>query len=262
MKRVGDVTYKLDSIQWAKPGYVEVRISHLAPVAPGGNYVVPEKPRVGAYCSIPELALEGFERTWEDGIVRCVWVYKTGEKMPRSPNDRSPEDRHSEQWTMSATVQQIPLEAHPNLKEIMEANGGTFREGAVEFPRFWQGAKNKWYGTRDYLFPSIAMTVRLPPEDGGTVSFDQLTYLGTNDTTPGVSNPLNSGFPFSPDALAGRKPWLLTDIRIERRGKKMFRSFTWRWGGLAGWADPIYALQWSGGNPNSDRENNRTGSGS
>jgi hypothetical protein len=161
---------------------------------------------------------------------------------------------------MSATVQQVPLECHPNLKNIIKAGGGVFSDGRLEFPRYIRGGKNPWYGITDFLFPSIVISVRLPPAGGG-FSFSDLSYLGYSDRV-GRIHPSSSSFSFSGiSAQNGRQPWLLTDVGFVRRGREVLETRSWRWGGVAGWADPIYSKFWSGGESSGNsRQNNRTGS--
>lgn len=260
MKAIGKLPHFLESVSWSKPGLLEVRISGFFPIDAKGKISSETTPEVKSHFTGANLVLEGREMSWQDGVAKVSWIYRAGNEIDRSPEDRSPDGMHAEQWTMSATVQQIPLETHPKLKQIMAVGGGVFSEGRVEFPRYINGEKNPWYGITDFLFPSISVSVKLPPRSRG-FNFSELNYLGYSDVVGG-KHPSMAGFSFSGiSAYSGHRPWLLTDMNFLKRGNSLFEVRSWRWGGMVGWADPVYSKNWSGGNSEntSSNQTNRTG---
>lgn len=170
------------------------------------------------------------------------------------PDARGGREAHCEQWTISANTMQVPIETHPSLKNIMSAGGGVFQEGQLKFPRYIGTEKNPWYGVTDFLFPSITVSVELPPINS-SLDFKMLRHVGTSNFQP----PDDSGFKiFSVQAQQGRKPWILIDVAAIKKGRKLVERRSWRWGGVAGWADPIYDQDWSGGGGNSSGVQNGT----
>jgi hypothetical protein len=250
----GTPPYKLDSISWRKPGILEVEIS-IGVLSRG--FTMPAAPKVNDYIDFKDLtpALEAV-RTRNEGVAtRVSWVFRAGQEMPDSPTDRQEYDRKS-QWSMDVSLMQVPITVHPNLKQIMEVGGGVFKDGEVDFPRMLNGAKNPYYGTSDFLVPSVAMTCQtIEPSSG--MSFSQINKLGYSRKDGVVQNPVGKGgvaigFGFVDiNKGEGRRPWLLAEHSVRRAGNEQYESKAWRYGGVLGWADPIYDADYSFNNTNS-----------
>jgi hypothetical protein len=239
----GALPYKLDSISWRKPGILEVQISTYA-LSQG--FVMPEAPLIEDHINFPDITpvLE-VRRVRNEGVAtRVEWVFRAGQEMPDSPTDRQEYDRKS-QWSMDVSLMQMPITVHPNLKNIMEVGGGVFRDGEVDFPRMLNGARNPYYGTSEFVVPSVTMTCQTIEVSSG-MSFAQIDKLGYSRKGQVVQNPVGRGgeaigFAFvSMSKGEGRRPWLLVEHSVRRAGNEQYESKTWRYGGVMGWADPIY----------------------
>jgi hypothetical protein len=257
MKLKGTPYFWLDSVSWRKPGVLEIRISEY--VLFENVFKDAKVPAVKDFFNAPpgvRPQLEGYETGWRDGYYTRTWVFREGVESPRSPRDSSPayKGAHAEQWSISATVMQVPIETHPNLKAIIKAGGGVFSDGRLEFPRYLGEIKNPWYGTTDFLFPSVMVSVELPPV-GEALDFSTLQYLGTTDFAPqgaksrsgDRAGAAETGFPAIDNvtAMKNRKPWLFINSSAVKRGRKLIVRRQWSWGGRAGWADPIYKSDWT-----------------
>jgi hypothetical protein len=242
MRAVGTFLHYLDSVTWIKPGFLDVRIAQIIPYHLGSAGTAPDVEDFFLGSPAP-LYLEGWDLSHQGGYWIKKWIFKTAAEIPRNPGDTSPERMHAEQWSMSGTVMQVPIENHPNLSAIVAAGGGVFSDGRLEFPRYLGARKNPWYGVSDYLFPSIVLSFEKISQAGG-LDFDSLMFLGSTNYPPSPDKQFSF---LSQSALTGRKPWLLTDAGAILRGRKIVERWTWRWGGAAGWADPLYDQNWRAG---------------
>jgi hypothetical protein len=239
----GTPPYKLDSISWRKPGILEVEISAYAP---SEGFVMPAAPDVNNHVAFTGVTpvLEAVRARNEGVATRVSWVFRAGQELPDSPTDRQESDKKS-QWAMDVSLMQVPITVHPNLKTIMEVGGGVFRDGEVDFPRMLNGANNPYYGTSDFLVPSVTMTCQTVEASSG-MSFSQIDKLGYSRKGGAIQNPVGKGgaavgFGFvSMSKGEGRRPWLLVEHSVRRAGNEQYESKTWRYGGVMGWADAVY----------------------
>ena len=243
----GTPPYKLESISWRKPGILEVEISTYA-LSQG--FTMPAAPLIGDYVDFGVVpALEAVRARNEGVATRVSWVFRAGKEMPDSETDRQEDDKKS-QWAMEVSLMQMPITMHPNLKQIMEVGGGVFKDGEVDFPRMLNGAKNPYYGTGDFVLPSVTMTCQTVEASSG-MSFTQIDKLGYSRKGGVVQNPVGKngaaiGFGFvSVNVGGGRSPWLLVEHSVRRAGSERYESKTWRYGGIMGWPDPVYDADYS-----------------
>ena len=239
----GALPYRLDSISWRKPGILEVQISTYAL---SRGFVMPAAPLIEDHINFPDITpVMEVRRVRNEGVAtRVEWVFRAGQEMPDSPTDRQDRDKKS-QWSMDVSLMQMPITVHPNLKKIMEVGGGVFKDGEVDFPRMLNGAKNPYYGTSEYVLPSVTMTCQTIEVSSG-MSFTQIDKLGYSRKGQKDQNPVGKGdadigFTFvSKGESGGRRPWLLVEHSVRRAGNEQYESKTWRYGGIMGWPDPIY----------------------
>ena len=250
----GKPPYKLESISWRKPGVLEIEISCYA-LSQG--FVRPAIPKIKDFVDFGDVVpvLEAI-RTANQGIAtRCSWIFRAGSELPDSPQDRQETDRKS-QWSMDVSLMQVPLTVHPNLKTIMEVGGGVLRDGEVDFPRMLNGNKNPYYGTTDFLVPSVTMSCQTIEVSSG-MSFAQVDKLGYSRKGNVEQKPVSKtggdpGFVFVDVTMStGRRPWLLVEHNVRRSGSEQLESKTWRYGGVLGWADPMYDADYSFSNTSS-----------
>jgi hypothetical protein len=248
------IPYKLDSISWRKPGILEVEISCFALT---DGFTKPSDPNVGDFVDFGDVTpvLEGYRRQNLGTATRVVWVFRAGKEIPDSPTDRQISDTKS-QWSMDVSLMQAPLTTHPNLMQIMEVGGGVLRDGEVDFPRMINGAKNTYYGTTDFLVPSVTMSCDTI-EPSSNMSFNQIDGLGYSRRDGEEQKPIGKGgadiaFKFvDVSKPTGRRAWLLISHTVRRAGTQQYESKTWRYGGVLGWADPMYDEDYSFSNSNS-----------
>jgi len=243
----GTPPYKLESISWRKPGILEVEVSTYA-LSQG--FTMPAAPLIKDYVTFSITPVLEAVRARNEGVAtRVSWVFRAGQEMPDSPTDRQEDDKKS-QWSMEVSLMQVPITVHPNLKQIMEVGGGVFRDGEVDFPRLLNGAKNPYYGTSDFVVPSVTMTCQTVEVSSG-MSFTQIDKLGYSKKADVVQDPVGKngaaiGFGFvSMSKGEGRRPWLLVEHSVRRAGSEQYESKTWRYGGVMGWADPMYDADYS-----------------
>lgn len=264
----GSIPYKLDSISWRKPGLVEVEVSCYAL---SDGFTMPADPDVRDHFVLENNVVPRLEarRVRHEGtVMRVSWVFRAGREIPDSPTDRQTSDTKS-QWSLNVSLTQEPITCHPNLMTIMEVGGGVIKDGEVDFPRMLNGAKNPYYGTRDFLVPGVTMTCETV-EPGSNMSFSQINKLGYSQKDGIEQKPVGKGgadiaFKFVDMSKgAGRKPWILIEHNVRRAGLEQAESKTWRYGGVAGWADPIYNDSWSfrgSSSSNNGSSNNGSSSG-
>jgi hypothetical protein len=248
----GSIPYKLDSISWRKPGLVEVEVSCYAL---SDGFTMPADPVAEEYFELEENVkprLEARRVRNEGTVTRVSWVFRAGREMPDSPTDRQTSDTKS-QWGLNVSLMQEPITCHPNLMRIMEVGGGIIKDGEVDFPRMLNGEKNPYYGTRDFLVPGVTMSCETI-EPSSNMSFSQIDKLGYSlkggiEQKPTGKGGADIAFKFVDMSKGeGRKPWLLVEHNVRRAGFEQAESKTWRYGGVAGWADPMYNADYSFGN--------------
>ena len=252
----GTPPYKLESISWRKPGVLVIEISCYA-LSQG--FVRPAIPKIKDYVDFGDVVpvLEAI-RTANQGIAtRCSWIFRAGSELPDSPQDRQEQDKKS-QWSMDVSLMQVPITVHPNLKTIMEVGGGVLRDGEVDFPRMLNGNKNPYYGTTDFLVPSVTMSCQTI-EVSSAMSFAQVDKLGYSRKGNVEQKPVSKtggdpGFAFvNVTMTTGRRPWILVEHNVRRSGSEQLESKTWRYGGVLGWADPMYDADYSFSNTSSSQ---------
>lgn len=254
--------YKLDSISWRKPGILEVEISSYALSL--GFTGMPADPDIKNFVTFTVTPMLEARRIYNQGVAtRCVWIFRAGEELPDSPTDRQEQDKKS-QWSMDVSLMQVPITVHPNLKTIMEVGGGVLREGEVDFPRMLKGKKNPYYGTTDFLVPSLTMSCQTIEASSG-MSFAQVDKLGYSRKGGVEQKPLGKnnqahGFSFVDNSPppTGRRAWILVEHNVRRAGNEQYESKTWRYGGVMGWADPMYDAEYSFNNSSNSSTNNQS----
>ena len=258
----GSIPYKLDSISWRKPGILEVEISCYA--LSQGFTGMPADPDIKNFVAFTATPVLEAKRIYNQGVAtRCVWVFRAGEELPDSPTDRQEQDKKS-QWSMDVSLMQVPITVHPKLKAIMEVGGGVLRDGEVDFPRMLNGKKNPYYGTSDFLVPSVTMSCQTV-EVSSSMSFTQVDKLGYSrkggvEQKPVAKGGGAHGFTFvdSSPPPAGRRAWILIEHNVRRSGSEQYESKTWRYGGVRGWADAMYDNDFSFSNTSSNSTNNQS----
>lgn len=224
-------TYKLDSVQWRRPGVQEIEISAL--IKHGDP--IPARPDPKDYLAnaVAQLIERRVER--QEIADKITWKFRRGERLPNPEDDTF--------WTMEVALGQQPLTSHPNLQAILAAGGGVLKDGEVEWPRYLNGKKNSWYGTNSFLFPSVTVSkerIRVGVSSGGGLSFAEVDEVGysTSALDTGAFGGASGGLG------PGRKPWILESHTLSKAGNELRERKTWRHGGVLGWADQIYDKNW------------------
>lgn len=234
-----ETTYKLDNVQWRRPGIQEFEISTL--IKHGGLLPGAPDPRDYLAGSPPQLIERRVER--QEIADKITWKFRRGLQMPGNVGGVGGDGSDGTYWTMDVALGQLPLTSHPNLQAIMAAGGGVLKDGEVEWPRYLNGKKNSWYGTSSFLFPSVTVSKeKIRPgatSDGGLVfaEVDEVGYSASSLDTwafPGASGGVGPG----------RKPWILESHTLAKAGNELRERKTWRHGGVLGWADQIYDKNW------------------
>ena len=240
----------LESISWQKPGVVRVEVSQymLSRDYPKKN---PAVPKVSDFIDLDKLVLRFVASSVRrDGIsMKWTWAWVGGWTNLYSPTDRQPEDQRQEVWSMNVSMMQIPISQHPNIMNIKEIYGGVIKDGSIEFPRYLNsGQENPYYGITSFYCPGIELSVEAVRPGFGAegLSFPQIDSVGVSEWIPAAPSGVASGFAFvAPKAASNRKPWLLVEHSVRRTGAQHVESKTWRYGGVLGWLDQLYDLDWS-----------------
>lgn len=231
MKTFASSHWKVENISWRRPGILEISVSCLIGVGDS----------IPSISRLPVSGVSGMlfiERRIEGNPAQKVTlVYRKGQKLPGGGGGGSGSGDDGTFWSMDVSLMQVPITSHPNIKNIMQAGSGALKGGEVEWPRYVNGVKNKWYGTSSFLFPGIVVTKEEVNSSGSSdkISFPQIDEVG-------YATPLDSGsFPdSSPNPPQGRSKWLLEAHTIHKVGKESKVVKTWRHGGKLGWADQMY----------------------
>jgi len=232
-------TYKLENVQWRRPGIQELEIStlikHGDPIPP-----LPEpKDYLAGYAG--QMVERRVER--QEIADKITWKFRRGLRLPDFVSPPPPGGNDGTFWTMDVALGQQPITSHPNLQAIMAAGGGVLKQGEVEWPRYLNEVKNPWYGTNSFLFPSVTVSkeeIRLGVSNTNGLSFTEVDEVGYSTSS------LDTGaFPgASGGGGKGRKPWILESHTLSKVGNELRERKTWRHGGVLGWADQIYDKNW------------------
>jgi len=222
-------TYKLESIQWRRPGVQDLEVSALVPQGQGASVPSPGDYFGGFAGQLIETRVE------RQGIAdKITWKWRRGQLLPE-------QGEQGDFWSMEVGLMQIPITTHPNLQGILAAGGGVLKNNEVEWPRYLNGKKNTWYGTTSFLFPSITVTkerIRTGLSGGAGLSFPEIDEVG-------YSGPVDSGgFGGSSGSLPGREQWLLESHTLSKVGNELRARKAWRHGGTLGWVDQLYKKGW------------------
>jgi hypothetical protein len=221
---------RLESFRWNKPGVAEAVYVQTVPFAAQKQ----EAKGLGDGLPFP-MALVGRSSRNMGIHVEKRWIYRAGKQMDRSPTDQSPPGRHHEQWSMDVSLMQIPLTMHPQIAQIKSQYKGIIKDGEIKFaPYLDDGTINPFYNQRDFYSPAVSMSVEYVMTGGYSPSANDLVALGTTET------PDSGGFNFGGSAPKGRSPWLLVEKTVRKKGNDRAETKTWRYGGRAGWLNPIY----------------------
>lgn len=242
-KLLGVAPSRLESVSWRKPGLVEITVSTYAL---SENFVMPAEPDIAEYVGFGDTVpiLQAIRAQNEGVATKVSWIFRAGRELPDSETDRQETDKKS-QWSMDVSLMQVPITVHPNLKVIMEVGGGVFRDGEVDFPRMFNKVRNPYYGTSDFLVPSVTMSCQTIEPSSGLL-FGQIDKLGYSRKGGKIQKPEGRGgddigFTFvNINKGSERLPWLLVEHNVRRVGNEQFESKTWRYGGVLGWANAIY----------------------
>lgn len=230
---------RLESFRWNKPGVAEAVYVQTVPYAAQGKKDG-QKPDgqnpdgLGTGLPFPMVLVGTSVRNL--GIhVEKRWIYRAGSQILRSPTDQSPGGKHHEQWSMDVSLMQVPLTMHPQIGQIKTQYKGIIKDGEIKFaPYLDNGAINPFYNQRDFYSPAVSMSVQYVVPGSYSPSAGDLVSLGTSET------PDSGGFNFGGRAPKGRSPWLLVEKAVRKKGNDRVETKTWRYGGQAGWLDPIY----------------------
>ena len=234
-------TYALKSINWRRPGQIDVVISAVGKkdesfATPSARQHVPEfEGRL--------IQTERIERG--KNISERVWTFRQAKQMPQvnSVNGNNYTGGGSDVfWSMDVSLMQAPITSHPNLKKILAAGGGVIKNGEIDWPQYIKGQKNPWYGTSEFLVPSVRVTKEFVDAggDGGKLSMNSIDEVGYSETA------LASGFTTAASFGAGRKAWLLESHSARSSGEGYQASRVWRYGGVLGWLDAVYQKDYWG----------------
>jgi hypothetical protein len=227
-------TYALKSINWRRPGTIDVVIS-----AVGKKAEAFAEPAPMDY--VPEFAgrLIQTERI-ETGknISERVWTFRRVKPLPgvRDNGNNYIGGGSDVFWSVDVSLMQAPITSHPNLKKILAAGGGAIKNGEVDWPQYINGVKNSWYGTSDFLIPSVRVTKEFVDAggDGGTLSMNSIDEVGYSESV------LASGFTTAASFGRERKAWLLESHTARSSGEGYQSARSWRYGGVLGWLDALY----------------------
>ncbi len=226
-------TYALKSINWRRPGQIDVVISAVGKkdesfAAPGpGQHV----PGFGGRL----IQTERIERG--KNISERVWTFRWAKALPLPGGGGGGGGGGSDVfWSMDVSLMQAPITSHPNLKNILAAGGGTIKNGEIDWPQYIKGQKNPWYGTSDFLIPSVRVTKEFVDAggSGGKLSMNSIDEVGYSEAS------LASGFTTAASFGVGRKAWLLESHSARSSGEGYQAARTWRYGGVLGWLDAVY----------------------
>ncbi len=136
---------------------------------------------------------------------------------------------------MDVALMQIPLTQHPSILEIKTRYKGLIKDGEIKFaPYMDDGSVNPLYNQTDFYSPTVTLSVENVIQSAYAPSAADLAGLGAVDT------PDSGGFNFAVSAAKGRSSWLLVEKSVSKKGNDRVERRTWRYGGRAGWLDPIY----------------------
>ena len=228
MKFDGTSDYKVDKINWRRPGVIELSVSRKI----GQKDAIPAPPKKVPLDSTGEdIAFFLIERRVEGSAYKTVTcTYVAGKLLPSFGQDDD-----GTAWSMDVSLMQVPITCHPNLKAIMAAGGGVLKNGEVDWPRYVNNKKNTWYGTTSFLVPSIVVTKDEVDEKSSTGS---LSFPHVDDVGYSVAN-IPGGFG-GDSAAAGRKAWVLESHSLRKIGKQRRETKVWRHGGVLGWVNQMY----------------------
>jgi hypothetical protein len=224
-------TYALKSINWRRPGDLDVVISAVGKKDESFSTPGPSRHVPGFNGRLIQT-----ERIERGNISERVWTFRAAKALPGGGGGGGGSDGSGIFWSMDVSLMQAPITSHPNLKKILAAGGGTIKNGEIDWPQYINGQKNPWYGTSDFLVPSVRVTKEFIDAggDGGKLSMNSIDEVGYSEAS------LASGFTTAASFGAGRKAWLLESHSARSSGEGYQAARTWRYGGVLGWLDAVY----------------------
>jgi hypothetical protein len=225
-------TYALKSINWRRPGDLDVVISAVG--KKDESFTTPSPGRHVHGFGGRLIQTERIERG--KNISERVWTFRAAKALPGGGGGGGGSDGSGIFWSMDVSLMQAPITSHPNLKRILAAGGGTIKNGEIDWPQYINGQKNPWYGTSDFLVPSVRVTKEFIDAvgAGGKLSMNSIDEVGYSEAS------LASGFTTAASFGAGRKAWLLESHSARSSGEGYQASRVWRYGGVLGWLDAVY----------------------
>lgn len=147
-----------------------------------------------------------------------------------------PTAAHGEEFSLEGTTTETRIEAHDNLRMLIEKYDGDPKEdGTVKFPIELsingQTVGNPMHGVKGFYDPGLAWTRSILSQE---LPQSLVEALGCIDTPPSGSQGQH------PPRLAGRRNWLKVRARAEWRGNIWKLSETWMLSGKGGWNPDIY----------------------